>query len=137
MSNAAGAAPRLEPLPLVDGCYFIRFTPTSPSAHSDGRSYEGTLRLETKTGRPIASGDLYQRVFDPNTAFGTFGPPPDPKAGIPIFPIASWRYYLRVTDVLPTEGGFCIAFEPMQFIKGPDPVTFLNGSRRNGWRKPA
>ena len=112
--------------PLADGCYLIRFTPTDIFAVSTGRSYDGTLRVETTTGRVIASGDLYQRLFDANSV--SFGPPPDPKAGIPVFPIDTYRFYMRVTDLVAADGGFALTFEPMRFSNDPEGVSLLNGN---------
>ena len=89
---------------LMDGSYLINYVPSA----TFGLAYEGTLRVETTTGRIIASGDFYQRLFD-DQAEG-FVPSPDPKSGIPIFPIKRYRYYLRVTDLLAADGGFVLTF---------------------------
>ena len=53
-------------------------------------------------------------------------PSPDPKAGIPIFPIKRYRYYLRVTDALAAEGGFILILEPLRYTA--EAMTFLAGS---------
>ena len=112
--------------PLADGCYLIHYTPTL--AFSLPLAYEGTLRVETKTGRAIASGDLYERLFDLTTDPLTFVSSPDPKAGIPIFPIDRYRCYLRVTDLLATDGGFNLTFEALQPLAAS--LRFLNGDQK-------
>jgi hypothetical protein len=58
--------------------------------------------------RVIASGDLYERQFSSDEA--EFAPAPKPEAGIPNFPLASYRYYLRVTDLFEQDGGFTLGF---------------------------
>jgi hypothetical protein len=62
-------------------------------------------------GDLIASGDLYKRetVLDDNSQPITNEP--DPATGIPIFPIKSYRYYLRVIRMHESGGGFSLAFE--------------------------
>jgi hypothetical protein len=111
--------------PVADGCYLIHYTPEM--AFSFALAYEGTLRVETTTGRTIASGDLYERSFDAMAGeSGAFAPSPDPKAGIPIFPIDRYRYYLRVTDLVAADGGFSLTFEALQFRTSA--VKFLNGN---------
>jgi hypothetical protein len=87
---------------LRQGCYLIRFTPSGvqfpnlfPLVH-----YNGTLRVEISDGIH-ASGDLYQHAIR-LVAFPTLvpsTPEPNPAAGIPIFAIRNYRYYLRVTSL--------------------------------------
>ena len=71
---------------LRPGCYLLRYTARSGRP----RQYDGTLRVQRDGDNTIASGDLY--VHRP--------PNRDPAAGIPIFPIAAYRYYVRVTQIL-------------------------------------
>jgi hypothetical protein len=112
-------APAADRPPLADGCYLIHFTPTDPAAVGSALGYEGTLRVETTTGRAIASGDLYQRALDDSGQFKQIRR--HPNDGIPIFPIGQYRYYLRVTDLVAADGGFDLTFEPNQFL-----ATFVN-----------
>jgi hypothetical protein len=128
----AEGAPLPDPLPgmpqgghecaLLPGCYLINYMPTA----TFDLAYEGTLRVETTAGRTTASGDLYQRLFDEQANPVGFVSSPDPKAGIPIFPIKHYRYYLRVTDLLAADGGFIIILEPLRYTA--EAVTFLDGS---------
>ena len=56
----------------------------------------------------IASGDLY--VHRP--------PNRDPAAGIPIFPIAAYRHYLRVTEILDGARRLTLGYELLQRARG-------------------
>jgi hypothetical protein len=61
------------------------------------------MRIERDGTNTIASGDLYRhslRTFRFPFPFQPPRPEPDPGAGIPIFPISDYRYYLRVTQIL-------------------------------------
>jgi hypothetical protein len=118
---ASHAADR--PLP-ADGCYFIHFTPTDPVAVGSLLGYEGTLRVETTTGRAIASGDLYQRAVDDTGTQLEHAQRPSPR--VPMFRIDQYRYYLRVTDLVAVDGGFELTFEPNQML--PTSMNFLHGS---------
>jgi hypothetical protein len=110
--------------PLTDGCYLINYTP----GNSTSFAYAGTLRVESTTGRVHASGDLYRRSFDSNA--GALTPMPDPKAGVPAFPIADYCYYLDVTAIDPSADGFDLTIELVRYSK--DPVTcFLDDSQTN------
>ena len=71
---------------LRPGCYLLRYTPR----RGRPRQYDGTLRVQRDGDATLASGDLY--VHRP--------PNRDPTAGIPIFPIKAYRYYVRVTQIL-------------------------------------
>lgn len=95
-----------SPAQLIDGCYLIDYTP----AASGNVGYAGTLRVETSTGALIASGDLYQRPLDGSA----LAPLPDPAGGIPIFPVQSYRYYLRVIQALEAAAGFDLVFEILE-----------------------
>ena len=44
---------------------------------------------------------------------------PDPKAGVPAFPIADYRYYLDVTAVDPTADGFDLTIELVRYSTDP------------------
>lgn len=128
-------SPTPQPSPplssLHSGCYLINYSPNVDAMVS----YDGTLRVDTATGRLIASGDLYQRdivVPDDSGSPIALAPPPDPAAGIPIFPIKFYRYYLRVTQILETGGAFSLAFETHRF--SVETVTLLDGSLTN-WPK--
>ena len=103
---------------MRDGCYLINYTP----AGADLVSYDGTLRVHTEQGRVSASADLYQREVD-----GTpeLGPAPDPAAGFPIFSMANYRYYFRVTQVAQTAAGVSLAFEALRFSTAK--VALLDG----------
>ena len=127
-----GPAPQQGALPqqptaaasLPDGCYMINYTPANSSVFA----YAGTLRVESTTGRTQASGDFYRRFLDLNA--GALTPMPDPKAGIPAFPIADYRYYLDVTAIDPTAEGFDLTLDLVRHSK--DLVTsFLDDSATN------
>ena len=106
---------------LRDGCYLITYRPR----HDAFVVYDGPLRVETRTGPPIASGDLYQREVDFET--GEPAPGPDPAAGVPILPIPRYRYYLHVTQIAPAGDGFTVAFETYRFTPGG--IHLLDGVR--------
>ncbi len=102
LPDSLPAPPRKNPSappPLADGCYLLEYA----SAGDGTIGYVGTLRVETKTGQLIASGDLYQRD-------GAAGQP-DPACGIPIFPVSAYRHYLRLIRLFEIEGGFDLVFE--------------------------
>ena len=127
LPERAADAPRQDrgSLPVADGCHLITFITFVPK-NKEPQRYVGTLRVETTSGRPLASGDLYDRPFDLDA-----DPPgpqalPDPAQGIPIFPLASYRYYLRVTRIEGRGDGFALGFEVMRF--SPQVVTFFDGS---------
>ncbi|MGW4324987.1 hypothetical protein ACWEKR_03750 [Nocardia sp. NPDC004573] len=86
-----------QPRRLRAGCYLLRYTPTPHATVGLPVHYDGTLRVERDEVNTIASGDLY--LHQPQL---TPLPPrePDPALGVPIFPIADYRYYVRVTQIL-------------------------------------
>jgi hypothetical protein len=106
---------------LRAGCYLLRYTPLPPATALFPLHYDGTLRVERAGANTIASGDLYlhrARVRPP------FGHPhaasltePNPAAGIPIFPRTRYRYYVRVTQIVPRAAGthFTLGFELHRF----------------------
>jgi hypothetical protein len=126
-SSQPGASPEkaAAALALTDGCYLINYT-SAVSPATVG--YAGTLRVESKTGQTRASGDFYRRSFDLDA--GAMAPIPDPKTGVPTFPIADYRYYLGVTAIDPTAIGFDFTIALTRYSK--DPVTcFLDDSQTN------
>lgn len=97
---------------LSDGCYFIAY-----GLALDAQSFPthvGTMRVDSRSGGPAASADLYGLHSEGGEALGLVPPRGE---GIPIFPIADYRLYLRITkiDALP-EAGFTIQFEAHRFI---------------------
>ena len=110
---------------LADGCYFLAY----------GRDvdvwYVGTLRVESRSGRLFASGDLYAFDMAAATESQPIGLVSPPGPGIPIFPIANYTYYLRVVNVEPAEAGFILTFEAHRFF--PKGVRKLNGEIVARW----
>jgi hypothetical protein len=100
-------APAGAPL-LADGCYFVAF------GRDDKANVLGTLRVDSRSGRLFASGDLYQ--FEPDADDQPVGEIPPRGHGIPIFPIADYRHYMRVMKIEPADGGVVLTFEAHQFI---------------------
>ena len=110
---------------LADGCYFLAF------GLSEIATSLGTMRVTTESGKLFVSADLYS-----NDAASPDDPPigqiPPPGAGVPIFPIADYSYYLRFTKIEPADGGLDLAFEVHQFIaKAPAP---FDGAKPSHWR---
>jgi hypothetical protein len=99
---------------LTDGCYFIAL------GNVDMR-YWGTLRVESRDGQVFASGDLY--AFD--LSVQTVGQVSPPAPGIPIFPIADYTYYLRVTQIERADPGFALTFDALRYF--PKDVTMFSG----------
>jgi hypothetical protein len=93
---------------LADGCYLLHFGLLG----ADQVTYEGTLRANSKTGQLFASGDLYLRD---ELSGGRASAKASPGAGIPVFPIKRYRYYLRVTKIEQAEDGFDLVFEVHRF----------------------
>src|SRR5262245_23735561 len=87
---------------LADGCYFMAF------GLDEVATSLGTMRVTTEAGKLFVSADLYR-----NDAASLADPPigqlPPPGAGVPIFPIADYSYYLRFTKVEPADGGLDLA----------------------------
>ena len=124
MTPPADSAPAI---PLAQGCYLINYAPFG--AFNRGNAFEGTLRVETATGQPAASGDFYQREFTEGEERG-FLPSPDPVHGIPVFPIGRYRYYLRATNIVGTDSGFDLTFEVHRFNRAE--MTLLD-TRTTHW----
>ncbi|MCX6678682.1 MAG: hypothetical protein NTU95_12185 [Methanothrix sp.] len=109
---------------LKCGCYLVNYTPKVGNL----LTYDGTLRIECDSSR-TTSGDLYQRsifyfpkpsqiIGQPPKTIPILLPGPNPASGIPIFSIKSYRYYLRVTDILEgvtTGNSFSLGFEMYRF----------------------
>jgi hypothetical protein len=109
---------------FADGCYFLAF------GLVDTANALGTLRVESRSGRLFVSGDLYH--FEPgkdDKPVGEISPRGD---GIPIFPIADYRHYMRVMKIEPTDGGFVLTFEAHLFI--PKVNQALDGGDTPPWR---
>jgi hypothetical protein len=165
VEEVAGAPERAAaPLPLPPlrrhrlraGCYLLRYTPRHHATVALPAHYDGTLRVERDATNTIASGDLYlhrTKLVHPLL------PPrePNPAKGIPVFPVKSYRYYVRVTKIL--EGAalatqFTLGFELHRFDHAtrtwsfdgafaarmrwvpapagyPSPANFLEGQVRN------
>ncbi|TXI30926.1 MAG: hypothetical protein E6Q60_00230 [Nitrosomonas oligotropha] len=112
------------------GCYLMNYTPSSGGLIS----YDGTIRVECHSAGRTASGDLYQRpiIFLPPIILPRFpsvpivrpkavlASGPKPAAGIPILSRGSYRYYLRITQILEYftfANGFTLGFEMHRFTK--------------------
>lgn len=103
---------------LKHGCYFLKWQPLN----SLWSQFNGTMRIERHQAGTTASGDLYH--YPPYTfqRFPGFrflpNPDPSPSAGIPIFARSSYRYYLRVTQILEWitfSNSFTMKFERRSF----------------------
>jgi hypothetical protein len=104
---------------LRGGCYLARYTPLQASPTQPGAIYYlGTVRVQQVGATITVSGDLYlRRVHSPGS--GVSVPDPDPGNGIPMFPIADYRYYLRATNVRDTPRAgesFTLGLEFFRFI---------------------
>lgn len=100
---------------LREGCYLLTYveSPDGPGGYAD--LYYGTLRVDQQLLGTIASGDLY---FHLGFGQGPITAAPIPGAGIPIFPIRRYSYYLRITDILhgrTTFSHFTLAFERYRY----------------------
>lgn len=114
-----GSIGSIFPLPvsryLREGCYLLHYnqSPDGPGGYAD--AYYGTLRVDHQFFGTIASGDLY---FHAGPGRPPIVPAPSPGAGIPIFPISRYAYYLRITDILhgtTASSHFTLAFERYQY----------------------
>jgi len=109
---------------VIDGCYFIALGITD-------MWYRGTLRVESRDGQVFASGDLYAFDLSSLTEPQVVGQISPPGPGIPIFPIADYTYYLRVTKIEPADPGFDLTFEALRFF--PKDVRMFNGGFVPHW----
>jgi hypothetical protein len=119
--TATPQAPRDQARSLRHGCYLLRYTPVSGDVPLHQLHYDGTLRVERNGSSTTASGDLYLHrppVFVPGGVNTPGLGEPDPGSGIPIFPRADYRYYVRVTTILEdgtTADAFTLGFELHRF----------------------
>lgn len=123
MPEESRRAPTGAPL-LADGCYFVAF------GLIDTANVLGTLRVDSRSGQLFVSGDLYH--FEPGTDDKPVGEIPPRRHGIPIFPIADYRHYMRVMKIEPDDGGFFLTFEAHQFL--PKVNRALDGVDTSPWR---
>src|SRR6476659_1955352 len=119
---------------LKTGCYLIRFTLTAPG--DVVRHYDGVLRVtrEDQNGQLLppdrwadsvvinASADLYQHYLDKDhdpIGAPVFGEEKERPIGIPYFPRANYRYYLKGIEVVESPSGAepqaMIRFETYQY----------------------
>jgi Matrixin len=88
---------------LRPGCHLLRLSGDGQSSLAD--RCDGTLRVEVADdGATKASGDLYLHAAEP-----------DPRAGVPVFPRAAYRYYVRVTEIRDEAEGLYLGFELYRF----------------------
>ena len=99
---------------LAEGCYFLAY------GNELDIWYEGTMRVQSRAGQLVASGDLYtvdnSSANDPQP----IGRVPPRAPGIPSFPIANYTYYLRITKIEPTTTGFALTFEAHRYYPKND-----------------
>lgn len=103
---------------LKHGCYFLQWKPKD----SYWYRFNGTMRIERHNQGVTASGDLYYHQAFRFTSWPSFrvipNPDPSPSAGIPIFRRSSYRYYLRVTQILEwftVSNSFTMKFDRRSF----------------------
>lgn len=109
---------------LADGCYFLAFGIAAAA------NVLGTLRVESRSGRLFVTGDLYH--VEPGKDDKPVGEIPPRGDGIPIFPIADYRHYIRVMTIEPADGGFVLTFEAHLFM--PEVNEALDGNATLPWR---
>lgn len=112
-SDASGVLHRLK-----YGCYFLQWRPPNHFSYR----LNGTMRIERHGQGLTASGDLYHHQPTKVVSFPSFrvipNLDPSPSAGIPIFARSSYRYYLRVTQILErstTSNSFTMKFGRWNF----------------------
>lgn len=113
LADATEGSPLTPSRVLLAGCYLARYTPLQTSSTAAGAVYYlGTLRVQTQESTVSISGDLYlRRVSESRTE-------PHPGDGIPVFPRADYRFYLRATEVedLPgSQESFTLGLELFRF----------------------
>jgi hypothetical protein len=118
LGDTSDSGPMTPARTLRGGCYFVRYTPLQTSPTRPGAiHYLGTLRVHRVGATLTVSGDLYLRhvsAGSPDDAARE----PDPADGIPVFPRADYRYYLRATGVSDSPGtqeSFTLTFELFRF----------------------
>lgn len=113
LTDATDGSPLTPSRVLRAGCYLARYVPLQTSPASPGAVYYlGTLRVQTQDSTVSISGDLYLRRV------GETRPEPDPADGIPVFPRADYRFYLRATEVEDQPGSqesFTLGLELFRF----------------------
>ncbi|MCH9647737.1 MAG: hypothetical protein K0U98_05820 [Deltaproteobacteria bacterium] len=101
-------------IPMRPGCYLLDCRFYEADEANSVLAYSGTLRAEVGARGMVASADLYLRK-KPEL--------PPPSEGIPLFPIADYRFYLRLTGITLPDGH-----------RGPIEATFERFSyRRRRW----
>ena len=118
LGDTSDSGPMTPARTLRGGCYYVRYTPLQTSPTRPGAiHYLGTLRVHRVGATLTVSGDLYLRhvsAGSPDEAARE----PDPADGIPVFPRADYRYYLRaigVSDSPGTQESFTLTFELFRF----------------------
>jgi hypothetical protein len=111
--RCATAAPSL----LRSGCHLLELV-----SRTDLSVLVGTLRVEATADGVAASGDLYTR---PEPEAGRVAHTPDPATDIPIFSVADYRCYLRVTGVEQSAEGVTLTIEEHRFQEAG--IEFLDG----------
>jgi hypothetical protein len=93
----------------------------------------GTMRVDTQAGQTTASADLYaaESLTPPVGEDQEVGAVPPRGAGIPIFPIAAYRVYLRVTKIEPSDTGFALGFAVHRYVVPS--FTALDGGPSSHW----
>ena len=87
---------------LRTGAYLVNYKPIG--GFLPWVTYDGTIRISKEGANTTSSGDLYSRP--PRVpSFGSPGtirpgPVPSPANGIPILSQSTYRYYLRITNII-------------------------------------
>jgi hypothetical protein len=112
--------------PPAAGCHRIHYVTTA------GERYDGTLRVDRTMGSCLASGDLYLRdAAAPHPAADTSA---HASAGIPLFPLSDYRYYLRVVQLVGAGEGFRLEFEMRRYA--PQILIAADGTSVSAVRWP-
>lgn len=109
-TSVGDGAPPPASRSLRPGCYLMFFKPAQSNLAGGKTRYVGTLRVDRSGDKTMASGDLYLRQDPLDNLI--------PMDVIPIFSISAYRYYLRVTQILPgasEEPGVPISFNRHRF----------------------
>ena len=118
LGDASDSGPITPTRTLRGGCYYVRYTPLQASPTRPGAiHYLGTLRVQRVGATLAISGDLYLRHVSTGPPADAAGEP-DPADGIPVFPRADYRYYVRATGVSDSPGtqeSFTLTFELFRF----------------------
>lgn len=100
---------------LREGCYLLQYNESPDGPGGIANLHYGTMRIDHQLFGTIASGDLY---FHLGFGIPAIVPAPNPGAGIPVFPIRRYAYYLRVTNILhgtTTSDHFTLTFQRYQY----------------------